>query len=520
MRPTPVHFDVEIKRLKQADIASARLEDILREHSTQSMPEDPIAVNVLQSLCAEYRRVATTPLEESECASGLRVLLAHIDETVRNLGLFPAEDGFAEGFATTTGCRPSKFSVHVLNRKLYCDSSVLTMPLFAFEVARAFTNANLCWLVSNVPSWASAEGRFCIRALMVEKLVYNPSPTDGGPFVFCGFNDGPFDEAIYSARHLMRAPGCTKGDQSVCALAPVEEGGALIRDAVEYKHMFGSGNRNTPHRKFERYLINRYLDDNEKRDVVVLLRWDASDAFPNERKFVCEKQRRDAQVENVRLDCYKSFREAPPVWYKERRFTKKLQRQLNREEMRQALGGDGGVPKEPVGPNDMFLSESGERKPFRRFVDNEFLHHVHNGIEERTASAKVFRGGFVCFGCQTTYGYVREATKEIDYPCEPCDEICSDDPLAYMPDIDWNERMRKKWFVMDAPMGSGKTEQLSRLVNAVETAGQSVIVVSFAEEQQNDGKRRRTGSGSVNKRIDDGKGHEIDEDDGDSKQEP
>ena len=124
-------------------------------------------------------------------------------------------------FKVLTGCRPKKFSFHVVAKYLFCESSVLTIPLLVFfEIARRFTVDNTNWLFTN-PSQerlGTIEGQFRLRALMLFKsLDMEPD----GSWFFKGFNDTPFDEAVYTSSHLIRAPGAAKAaNTDVAALHP------------------------------------------------------------------------------------------------------------------------------------------------------------------------------------------------------------------------------------------------------------------------------------------------------------
>lgn len=106
---------------------------------------------------------------------------------------------------------------------------------------------------------------------------------------------------------------------------------------------------------------------------------------------------------------------------------------------------------------------------------------MHRGAEENTPSAHVFYGGFRCFGCTTTYGVPRTSVKEPEFPYleEEIYEVM--DPYARLPDIDWEECMKKRFFVCGAPMGCGKTHQAAHLcaICSEMEPPLKVLVVSF-----------------------------------------
>ena len=167
--------------------------------------------------------------------------------------------------------------------------------------------------------------------------------------------------------------------------------------------------------------------------------------------------------------------------YTENRSTKYQQRLLSNEERSNAMHGvDAFDPKEPVSPDEVFRGEDGGYRPFRLFCPGDSFFHVHNGQEERSPSAKVFDGGFHCFGCAATFACIRTPAKEPQFPFEENEiDESGEDPNAFMPSIDWNEKLRWKFCVVHAPMGSGKTHQLARLVNQCFEEGRSVCLVSF-----------------------------------------
>ena len=477
-QPTPLYFDIEIKQADEGSLTGFRLGRILKEHCRQS--DLSFDNRFLDALTNAYQRHAVSLLSEGECVAGLSVVKQHITRSLVRLGYDSVND-----FACTTGCRASKFSVHAVSSTLYCDSSVLTMPLVVFEIARTFTNANLKWLWQNESEWDSDEGHFRLRAIMIEKLVHNPGAADEELFMFCGFNDGPFDEAVYSARHLMRAPGCTKGDKSVCALAPLDSPSVTMKSDVQhFSKLFPGENDILAFERFCRYLINRPVSEIQRDSLVLLTGWKPSDAYPKKRNYYSEYSKRSKPLNAFTGDFRDVHGMNPANRFVERRMTKTRQRQLTLGEISLARKR-GGIPKLPVFPDDCFTSEDGEYKAFKRFKVGEFLRHVHNGVEENTASAKVFAGGFHCFGCNSTFGYVKDDTKEPEYPYQDEDITLTDDHLAYMPDVDWaGITSDKKFVVMDAPMGSGKTQQLQRLTYWLEhTKGPDyrVCVVSFRQ---------------------------------------
>jgi hypothetical protein len=52
--------------------------------------------------------------------------------------------------AIVTGCRESKFSLHIKMSNLKFDSPVLSMPLVVFEIARSFAVDNTVLLMEHI----------------------------------------------------------------------------------------------------------------------------------------------------------------------------------------------------------------------------------------------------------------------------------------------------------------------------------------------------------------------------------
>jgi len=173
------------------------------------------------------------------------------------------------------------------------------MPLVAYEIARNFGVSNLLWLVSQPECWDTNEGLFRIRALMLEKLVEDPYADNDKALVFCGFNDGPFDEAIYSRRHLMRTPGLTKGNRSVSALSPVKESAETgLRCMISSEKLFMNIYNGYVYEDFCGFLINRlFVEEGEDEDKTVLVDWRVSPRYPKKRNHCREVANRALVVE-------------------------------------------------------------------------------------------------------------------------------------------------------------------------------------------------------------------------------
>jgi Origin of replication binding protein len=96
----------------------------------------------------------------------------------------------------------------------------------------------------------------------------------------------------------------------------------------------------------------------------------------------------------------------------------------------------------------------------------------------------VFRGGIRCFACNKTFIVPRETPFEEGYMFTVDEKIKSTNPSQYMPDVNWDECIgKKKVMVINAPMGSGKTEQLMKMVEYLDEneASSRLLAISFRE---------------------------------------
>ena len=221
--PVPLFFDIEIKQRETAEEGlTCNLESMLVEHcrvsSIRASPEE------LGVVVDDYLAACTQPFDEGECVAGLSVIDTFVRQYLNRL--LGADVG---GFNTCSGCRPSKFSLHMVAESLYCDSVALSAPLLTYEIARRFHTLNLQMLLAQSGTMSGDERRFRLKALMLHQWCSQVvvEMRDGQPVqrhVFRGKNDGPFDEGVASHRHLMRCPGATKATKNVPSLTPVGGG--------------------------------------------------------------------------------------------------------------------------------------------------------------------------------------------------------------------------------------------------------------------------------------------------------
>jgi hypothetical protein len=471
--PSPLHFDIEIKKVDHLE--GRDVEAVLRTQvEAFGLEEGDYSIH---DVSRDYKRIAVSPLTEEECQAGFGVVRRHILQMVKRIiPDYPDMNEWGEDMMVVTGCRASKFSLHVVMKRIFCDSAVLAMPLVVFEIAREFAIANTKEVLSR--RQRDGEWRFRVRALMLESLA---EVQEGVP-IFKGFDDSPFDEAIYSANHLLRAPGACKAAPGVGGLAPVlGETTRMIVGERRFDVIFPDSPLWMDHCICSRLkALDRPPLDTPASDSFVLTRWEPKPAYPRARRWWAEYRKLGAVVgldslfDHV-IECAETLGR-----YQELRLTRREQRLLNRDERQLACRDLGeGAPKELVDADDIFRCEDGKRKAFRCFHPGEFLFHVHGGVEESTPSAKTFRGGFHCFGCNNTYGTLRTRAWEENFPFLEDEITEAEEADAYLPAIQWVDLQTRKFCVVSAPMGSGKTEQVISLVNQAVEEEKRVCVVSF-----------------------------------------
>lgn len=481
-RPVLLHFDVEIKRQRLGGQENqTNLVEILTDHVRHLFPEEGVREdNVLEELGGLYMKWSSENWIEEYCSGGVSVVKAVIVEFLATFVL-PEDCGDdARDCSVVSGCRADKFSLHIVMNRIYCDSQVVSMPLVVFEIARAFSLANTRWLLRNRTKWGTAEGRFRVRALMLESMC--DMREAGQPRLFRGYDDTPFDEAIYTPNHLLRMPGAAKKD-GVPPLVPLV--GTTTNPMAENKKfsdIFPPDDAG--YAMFCGHSVGCRIGIGFSKSYIIR-GWKPGGAFPVKRRWYSYRARyADAHLERVRdfdvtleESSYRSQR------YTEKRPTRERQGvslgELNRVEQ----GGELTREREPIDLETLFRAESGEKKPFRMFRPGDFLHHVHGGVEERTPSAKCFAGGFTCFGCNKVFAVPKADPVEEPYGFLETETVRSDDPAAY---IEEHVSLKdvwasvKKFFVLDAPMGSGKTHELGGMIDIWDKHnGRTVCVVSF-----------------------------------------
>ena len=120
--------------------------DILHEH-VNGLEIDAMEDGVAR-VTEAYLWGTVEPFTEEMCRIGLGMLLDHIQCYFRDiLGDAPEE---TLQLKVLTGCQPKKFLFHVIAKYIFCDSTIMIMPLLVFEITRHFTVENMKWLFNNI----------------------------------------------------------------------------------------------------------------------------------------------------------------------------------------------------------------------------------------------------------------------------------------------------------------------------------------------------------------------------------
>jgi hypothetical protein len=481
-----LYFDIEIKKVDLQAVAASRIRwtNVVREHckvldDMQSDLHEEHFINV----STLYRDISSDDFTEAECAAGHTLLKAHVETFCRRVLDIPDI-----GWTAVSGCRSKKFSIHAVCKKFFLDLPSGSMKLLVYEIARSFAVENWRYIMGRIIAMepmTSPEDRFRIRSVMLYATATEDASAEDpdNNFFVASFNDTPFDEQVYSDWHALRAPGCCKrvaSADTVPGLRPIgEPHTAFMHRERDFHHLFGHD-----HSAFERWCQH-----------LVTFRVEAMVSGPNAPYCLMGLQpsrscpyrqswlRRQAEDENntPEPDRGKLVTFPDDLRHQDcRRLCSSHERAnvpvLNPRRARV-------FETAMVEPNDEFLGEDGRMRKFLDFNEGESLFHVHGGVREQTASACVFNGGFTCFGCSTTYklpqrddgldAYYAEAFEFHDSETQR-----TDDPMAYMPDADWTTLLQKKFVVISAPMGAGKTEQVARLLIS-ESSPKRVLVISF-----------------------------------------
>ena len=484
--PCNFYFDVEVKQETPGDTRARLyslppLPTILRGNLAILDRDNAPTDEELSGIVSGYQELVCDEFSEEECKIGLRIILDYIEEFMKStLGLDEVT------FNVLSGCRSSKFSFHLICKDICADAARGSMALYAYEIARGWEVSNLtCLLNGNISD--DLERKFRLRCLMLEKSVLvleDGVGVDGVDLVehsnlrygYIAYNNGPIDEAVYTVNHLLRCPGCCKQDTS--AMHPVHnrDTGALISEEIRFGRLYPETDEG-----YENWLAGLVsapptLPSSPLLQLPrrILTGMKASASCPFQGSLQDDSLR---DVMTRRYDGFEVVNFRGASFHEKRRTIRQV---------RSEYGSRGGrsrtarPDRTPIKLDDLFMSAAGQIKPFHEFAVNDWIKHKHGASYEATASARVFPGGFHCFGCNMTFCVPEESPYEPLHSFLPHQIVSSDDPTATMGDLDWRELLAHpvKLFILGAFMGSGKTYQVTRLVSASQNLGyESVLVV-------------------------------------------
>ncbi len=306
-----------------------------------------------------------------------------------------------------------------------------------------------------------------------------------------GWGDTPFDEVIYSRNHSLRAPGCCKRGMAtvVPALVPIEVicvDGLMVCPVLriearqQFSAIFPLTDEGFDH--WKAHLVTALRGDQQRLDAVsaYLLTMKPGNHHPWHRARCVRAPTGNLMAFDMTLVGFDASRR-----FEERRLgVLALGAPTGNERSLILPGMRHRAPafEVEISPNTEFCGEDGCWKKFSAFRVGDFIRHDHfgNGVERR-ASASVYPGGFRCFVCNVSYGVAREQLWADPYVFYDDEITTNDDPVAYMPDLDWENMMNKKYIIIGGPMGSGKTEQVVRLVDRLtnDNPNLRVLLVAF-----------------------------------------
>ena len=541
-QPVRMFFDLEIKQISGDVATSARgysgfmetlylnqYRPILEEHVKGSVElahnsglstynPSPVLVN---AACLAYYRVRSEPFTESVCRAGMRILLAYIKQFLKKRienYVTDVNDKPWDEIYVCSGCRSDKFSLHVVLGRIFFDRVFISCPLVVFEIARYFVMKNVVWLLrsDDRSRWYTPEGEFRLRCLMLEELMTNTNR-------FRGMRDSVFDEGVYSRRHPLRLPGCRKpaGD-SPLPIHPVavptdlndmeSTPPQMMMNDSDFQEMFPLGQdglerwlRHTVHGK------RRDLDSWRPRPDYMFAGWSPTEFFIGDMDW---QLRKNEELRNGNHFDPRAAENQGFILVGEENHSVKRYPEYRRsvkialtEEEKQLYGRgiDWRTMTAEFDPHEKFrVRSTQEVLPFVDIPPDTMIHHKHlnQTREETMASAKTWkirRGrGFQCWTCGVNFWMKSDGD---DFEIEP--RYCfSEEQIreAYIPGTDPPQYYKfisdpnkeialrpefflsKKWTVLDALMGSGKTEELANLVKHLKLPSDQrkrILVVTF-----------------------------------------
>jgi hypothetical protein len=180
-------------------------EDLELDGATVKALADERVVSLYTAIVLSDTRKEFT---NAECAGGCTIVNAfirdHLDEHI------PEMEGRVD-LRIVTGCCPKFFLIHLVEKRLFFDSNVASLPIFVFFMCRKFSWHNLREVLialGDLPEGSDVDVddvddalKFWLRAMRLEKGC-RPQNCDGLLCKFLGFNDTPVDEVVYIQRTM------------------------------------------------------------------------------------------------------------------------------------------------------------------------------------------------------------------------------------------------------------------------------------------------------------------------------
>ena len=507
--------DDHVREWKGGRVKQGRLNAVLREHVLGILPHltpdgvAPTALDDSQGIICEdlsvlYPVVVGRPFTEDECKAGLRVIRGDLTKIIRKCFLGHFEDRNNEErmngllqMNICTSCREDKFSLHIVMPQLYCESVVLSMTTIVHEMARHLEVANIHWLLQNQSAWETDEGSFRIRCMSLERQKNLQSR-------FTGFNVGPIDEAVYREWGLMRAPGTVKAGAQH-ALRPLRSDlDQMLSQGMPTKFDEIFRDNQAGINEWLEYTISACGEPgagvHPDSKPVLFIGWSSVHKNPRAPSYLRYKEKYKGLFSIPRRfeNAFKIV-QAPPD--SRRRFLDHRRTRFARddaEEMALRAERPSGVfESHEIAYGETYHVEETNQRAHLRDIDAGFMirhKHGEGGAEETRASASVRhhlgRVGFFCHACNAQFWEkVDDAEDRYDVRFSYRDEeiieaqlkdggdttcACTQVPgsaddkhhaFISCPNnanaVQWYDRMNKQLIVIDANMGSGKSNEVS-----------------------------------------------------------
>ena len=410
---------------------------------------------LMKRLARKYYDCIEQPFSREVCTAGCHVIVDHVKNWVCRADI---QEGQLD-IRVCSGCREGKFSLHLVAPELICDCQTLTTELISFEIARCFRSVNLHWLMKHEDDWETPEGIFRIRALKAHEMYLWSA--DHKEAIFHSRGDTPFDEAVYSPNHGMRAPGACKRGLGL-PMVPVnldDVSSCIMSSRVDFESIYGEFTN------WRDYLITGKSDTIDTtllcgirpmiRTFPSIQQW-----YAKRGKYMQNDRRQYITHQRV-LDLGKDF-ENDKWRYEEVRPTH-LNRMVGCVVGATGSKIPGNIPKIvnewndrdsftymedklPADPDDVVCHEDGTLHKLVYLPDGSFFFHGCQGADDFVPSARKWENGFgyTCYLCNKHFAFPCSPWKETMFPFSRHEVERNDDPNAHIRDIDWLKFLQDK----------------------------------------------------------------------------